>query len=200
MRCLILCLIRLRCYMKKKQTKKQKKTYSIYLKYPNTLTHSHTSKIWTSLSVDVSIYCWVHGNSVDTDQSMRSVAFDLGLHCLLWSVRILGVKSVQLKRGMCKGSDTPRLSQIMNVWYVWKLLRGSMYLWASTWQNIPSDLCAQQSLKTNCVPRWPDQSLRCTHEETFHPRLSKMRLMMILIRLRESTGWFESSLSLNVQR
>ena len=43
-------------------------------------------------------------------------------------------------------------------------------------------------------------SLRCPHEETLHPWLSKMRPVKILIRLRECAGWSESSLGAHVQR
>ena len=45
-----------------------------------------------------------------------------------------------------------------------------------------------------------DQSLRCPQEEILHTWLSKMRAVKILIRLRESAGWSESSLGAHVQR
>ena len=48
------------------------------------------------------------------------------------------------------------------------------------------DMCAQRRLVSVPVhSRSLDQSLRCPYEETLHPRLSKMHLVKILIRLRE---------------
>ena len=44
------------------------------------------------------------------------------------------------------------------------------------------------------------QNLHCPHEDTSHPRLSKMRALKILIRLCKCAGWFESSLGGHVRR
>ena len=45
---------------------------------------------------------------------------------------------------------------------------------------------AQWRLAQACESLHSDQSLRCPHEETSHPLLSKMRPAKILIRLRKS--------------
>ena len=60
--------------------------------------------------------------------------------------------------------------------------------------------CAQRRYKSVCTSAQPDQSLRCLHEETLHPWLSKMRLVKILIRLRKCAVWSESSLGALVLR
>ena len=52
-------------------------------------------------------------------------------------------------------------------------------------QNAPSDMCAQRRLKLACASAQSDKSLRCLHDETLHPCLSKIRPVKILIRLRE---------------
>ena len=46
-----------------------------------------------------------------------------------------------------------------------------------------SKMCSQQ-FKSTCASVQSDQILRCPHEETLHPWLSKMRPVNILIRLR----------------
>ena len=61
-------------------------------------------------------------------------------------------------------------------------------------------MCAQRRLKSACASAQSDQSLRCSHEETLNPCLSKMRPVKILIRLRESAGWSESSVYAHVRR
>ena len=43
-------------------------------------------------------------------------------------------------------------------------------------------------------------SLRCPHEETLHPWLSKMRPVKTLIRLRECAGWSETSQGALIRR
>ena len=45
-----------------------------------------------------------------------------------------------------------------------------------------------------------DQSFYCSHGETLHPKLPKMRPVNILIRLRECAGWSVSSLGAHVWR
>ena len=71
---------------------------------------------------------------------------------------------------------------------------------AMTWENIPSDMCTKRALKSACASSQSDQSLRCPHEETLHPWLSKLRMVKVLIRLRECADWSESSLGAYVQR
>ena len=61
-------------------------------------------------------------------------------------------------------------------------------------------MCAQRRLKSACAFAQSDQSLRCPHEETLHPWLSKMHTMKILIRLRKCAGWSKSSLCAHIQR
>ena len=55
-------------------------------------------------------------------------------------------------------------------------------------------------LKAACASSQSDQSLRCPHEETLHPWLSKMCLGRIRIRLRECAVWSESSLGTHIPR
>ena len=40
---------------------------------------------------------------------------------------------------------------------------------ATTWENIPSDICSKRRLKSACASSQSDQSLRCPHEKTLHP-------------------------------
>ena len=44
--------------------------------------------------------------------------------------------------------------------------------WATTWENVPSVMCAQWRHKSACASRQSDQSICCLYEETLHPRLS----------------------------
>ena len=74
------------------------------------------------------------------------------------------------------------------------------HIWTVRWENGPSDICAQRRLESISAFAQSDQSLHCPHKEISHPWLSKMRLVKILIRLRECTGWFESSLGAHVRR
>ena len=67
-------------------------------------------------------------------------------------------------------------------------------IWATLWENVPSDMCAQRRLKSACASAQSDQSLHCPHEDTFHPWLPEMRPEKILIWLRECEGWSEISL------
>ena len=73
-------------------------------------------------------------------------------------------------------------------------------IWAATWENVLFDMCAQRRLKSACASAQTDKSLRCSHDQTFHPWLSKMRPVKILIRLRECADWSESSLGAHVRR
>ena len=50
--------------------------------------------------------------------------------------------------------------------------------WASTWENVPSDVFVQRRLKLACAFSRSDQSLRCPHEETFilgYPKCAQWR-------------------------
>ena len=49
-------------------------------------------------------------------------------------------------------------------------------------QNVHSDMCAHRRTKSTYVSAQADQSLRCPHEEF------KLRLVKVLIRLRECAG------------
>ena len=71
---------------------------------------------------------------------------------------------------------------------------------AATSENVRSDKCAQRRLRSACSSAQSDQSLRCPHEETLNPSLSKMRPVKIQIRLRECTGWSESRLGAHFRR
>ena len=44
---------------------------------------------------------------------------------------------------------------------------------AATFENVPSVMCAQRRLKSDCASLQPDQSHRCPHEETLHPGYPK---------------------------
>ena len=79
---------------------------------------------------------------------------------------------------------------------------GRCFICAVTWENVPSDMCAQRRHKSACASAQSDQSPRRPHEETLHPwlSLSKMRPVKILIRLRECAVWSESSLGAYVRR
>ena len=54
------------------------------------------------------------------------------------------------------------------------------------------------SIENTNQPALPS-SLRCPHVETLHPRLSKVRPVKILIKLRECAVWSESSLGTHVR-
>ena len=66
--------------------------------------------------------------------------------------------------------------------------------------NVPFGKSAQWRLKSAYASAQSDQNLCCTHEETWHLCLSKMRLVKILIRLRECAVWSESSLGAHIRR
>ena len=69
-----------------------------------------------------------------------------------------------------------------------------------TRKNVFSDMCAQRWLKSACASTLFDQSLRCPHEETLHPWLSKMCPEQILISLDERPGWSESLQGAHIRR
>ena len=73
-------------------------------------------------------------------------------------------------------------------------------IWAATWEKVPSYMWAQRRLKSACASAQSDQSLRCPHEETLHPYLSKMRSVKILIRLCKCADRSESSVSEHARR
>ena len=72
--------------------------------------------------------------------------------------------------------------------------------YASTWENVPSDMCAQRWPNSACASAQSDQRVRCPLEETLHPWLSELRPVKILIRLRSCAVWSESSLGAHVRR
>ena len=76
----------------------------------------------------------------------------------------------------------------------------NLWLCAAAWENVPSDMCAQQRLRSACASAQSDQSLRCPHEETSCPWRSKMRPVKTLIRQREWAGCSKSSLVAHVRR
>ena len=71
------------------------------------------------------------------------------------------------------------------------------YIWAKAREITPSDMYIQWRLKSAFAFVI---SLYCTHEETLHPRLSKICQVKVLIRLHECVGQSESSLCTLVQR
>ena len=79
-----------------------------------------------------------------------------------------------------------------------KCLQIYKFSYNSNTRKIPSDMCAQRRLKSVRASVQSDQILCCPHDETLSPRLSKMRLVMILIILRECTGWSKSTLATHV--
>ena len=70
---------------------------------------------------------------------------------------------------------------------------------AATWENVPSDMYAQRWLKPVCKLAQNDPST-FPHKETLHPWLLIIRLVKILISLREYAGWSESSQGQHVWR
>ena len=67
------------------------------------------------------------------------------------------------------------------------------------WENMHSDLCAQQKLKSSFASAQSVQSLCCLHEETLHPCISKMHPVKLLMRLQEYTGFSKSLLGSHLQ-
>ena len=102
-------------------------------------------------------------NSVDPDATPRSVASPLGLHYLL--------------RHVCLRT----YGKYGNLWYESQRERTYRLKYA------PNDDSNQPAHSHSLI------SLSCPQEETLHQWLSKMQQVKILIRLRESAGWSESS-------
>ena len=69
-----------------------------------------------------------------------------------------------------------------------------------TRENVLSDICAQRRFKSACASAHSVQSLRCPHEESLHPWLSKKHPENNLIRLRKYTGLSESLRGTNVRK
>ena len=89
------------------------------------------------------------------------------------------------------GSSFPGVQVALNL-HLHNILDGEVVqdiIRVSTSEKVHSDMCAQ-----------PDQSLRRPHEESLHPRLSKMRLVKSLIILREGAGLFEPSMCAHIRR
>ena len=81
-----------------------------------------------------------------------------------------------------------------------EFFRFRYFKFGHTWENVPSDMCAQRRLRSACAFAQSDQSLRCSHEETSLFWLSKMRRVTILIRQCECAGLCEFSLGARGQR
>ena len=67
-------------------------------------------------------------------------------------------------------------------------------IWAPSWQNQQSGMCAQRTLRSAWASDQSDQNLRCLHEESFDPLLPTERTAKTLIKLGGCPGWSESSL------
>ena len=50
------------------------------------------------------------------------------------------------------------------------------------------EMCVRRRLRSDCASAQSDQSLRCPHEETLYPGLSKIRPVKILISVHECAG------------
>ena len=50
-------------------------------------------------------------------------------------------------------------------------------------KKVPSDMSAQQRLKSVCITAQSDQCIRYPNEETLHPSLSKLHPVKILAQL-----------------
>ena len=66
-----------------------------------------------------------------------------------------------------------KLHQFPLIWFI--------NIWATAWENVPSDICAKRRLKLACSSAQSDQNIRCPHDDTLHPWLSKMRPRRILM-------------------
>ena len=72
-------------------------------------------------------------------------------------------------------------------------------IWVATWENVLSNMCDRRrhkSSSTSCSPF----SVFVVHMMKQYAWLSQIRPVKILIRLRESAGWSESSLGAHVRR
>ena len=66
--------------------------------------------------------------------------------------------------------------------------------WTGTQHFLKNCMCAQRRLRSACASAQADQSLRYPPEDALDPWLPTDCPAKILIRRRECTGWFESSL------
>ena len=91
----------------------------------------------------------------------------------------------------------PGRKKLKGNWYVFIFAsRQFESIRAKTRENVPSGMCED----SNQPPQSRTlMSLRCPHEESLHPWLSKKRPVKILIRLRECAVWSESSLGAHVR-
>ena len=129
-------------------------------------------------------------NSVDSDQTPRSAASDLGLHSLLrhvfpnaWSKYGSLSKWNPLRNNP---GSAPVWVSVQKAKKIYSLCHSANFIvWDTTWENVPYDMCAQRRLKSACAFAQSDQSLRCSHEETLYPWLSKICSRKILIRFSE---------------
>ena len=66
-----------------------------------------------------------------------------------------------------------------------------LYIWASTPENVPSDMCAQRRFRSACAFAQSDQNLPSAHFGL--PRMQSffMRTTMTLISPHRCAGWFE---------
>ena len=131
-------------------------------------------------------------NSGDHDQTPRSAASDLDLHCL--PITFLGVSN-----GSTMDLGYPHIEDKCDNF--WQLEENKQRRLRTN--GAGQDVCSGSTLFTIHLVFKAYQSaqrLRCPHEETLHPWLSKMRPVKIPIRLRECTGWSESSLGIHAQK
>ena len=49
--------------------------------------------------------------------------------------------------------------------------KNNNYIWATSWQNQQSGMCAQRRLRSTWISTQSDRSLRCPHEESLGPQL-----------------------------
>ena len=97
-------------------------------------------------------------------------------------------------------AETWKISEFLSEYFQFWVVKFSIYLnrrvfvlnfrlilikWTVTWENEPSDICAQRRLRSACASIQTYQSLHYPHEVILHHLLSEMRTVKILIRLRE---------------
>ena len=69
-----------------------------------------------------------------------------------------------------------------------------MCIWATSWQNQQSSMCAQRRLRSAWASAQSDQSLRCVLSGYLRTKTFFMRTAKTLIRLGRCPGWSESLL------
>ena len=67
-------------------------------------------------------------------------------------------------------------------------------MWAASWQNQQSGMCAQRRLRSAWASTQSDQNLRCPHEKKAWVLSYPLSAQWRLIRLGGCPGWSESSL------